>query len=246
MDYELKTQMLETLYRVYDLEAAKFESACRIDCSACCSVNLIGVSLEANYIINGLAGKVSRLNKALGDYHEFKDKLFRPRLTINELAQACIDRRAPTQDPSQGPFDEKCPFRGPDGCEIYDRRPFACRMMWSRELCMDYGQAVMSDELISLNGAFQQVLEDMDVRGLYGNIFDILDLLSGAEIRSDYESGRQIAPNPGTLNNSTNPGFIIPPEHRGYVASALGRLWSERPGGLMFKEAAQHLKEGAK
>lgn len=245
MVWELKTQMLEALYRVYDLEASRFESACQVHCSACCSVNLIGVSLEADYILGGFDHKDPVVQNTLDLYHGFKDKLFRPRLTINELAQACIDRSEPKQDHSQGPVNEKCPFKGPGGCQIYDRRPFACRMMWSQELCLDSGQAVMPDELVSLNGAFQQVMEDMDVRGLYGNIFDLMDLLNQAEIRSDYESGRPMAPDSRTLKNSPNPGFIIPPEHRGYVASALGRLWSERPGGMMFKEAAQHLKEGA-
>lgn len=241
MSWELKRQLLETLYKVYNSEASRFETACGIHCNACCSCNLIGTSLEANYILS-MTGKDllgTLLEIPLGG--AFRNRLHRPSLTINDLALNCLGGQFEDEAPPDISSHIKCPFRSPQGCSIYECRPLACRMMWSKIPCSEGGAAHMPPELISLNGAFQQILEDVDRGGLYGNLFDLLEILSDEQTMGNYMSGAPLHARTPVCKTRSNPGLMVPPEHRQYVGRALCNLWMERPGGMIFKEAVESL-----
>jgi hypothetical protein len=242
MTWKLKRELLTVLYEVYEQEASKFQNACELGCSTCCSSDLVCTGLEANHILISATGPISDYNlKNISDWaHE--QRILRPTLTTNELAELCLQRIEPNleaRDTRPGP---PCPFRTDQGCPLYQWRPLACRIMWSKDPCHKTGEAEMDPLLISLGTAFQQILEDIDFQGLYGNLFDLLDLFSNESIADDYMAGKAPRATGRLRATKANPGLMVPKEHRPYVAKALGRLWMRRAHGMMFKEAAASLK----
>jgi hypothetical protein len=94
-----------------------------------------------------------------------------------------------------------------------------------------------------MSGVFQQIIEDMDRGGLYGNLLDLLSYLNEPERRISYMSSTGVDASDGLLRNAPSPGFVVPPEHRPYVVKWLNRLWEKKVAGLPFKEALQRLQE---
>jgi Fe-S-cluster containining protein len=236
----VKRQLLERVYEAYDESVRSFESACRRECSACCTHNVITTTLEADLLKehlekNGLGNLAATM---LSGTH---GKRLQPKLTINELAQLCMERKEPPEESDD--YDiVPCPFRDSAGCPAYEARPFACRSMWSEVLCEQTGQAGMHPVLVTLNGVFQQIIEDIDQGGLSGNLADVLEVLDDPAGRQAYHAGKHLEPVASLIENRPNPGFLVPPEHRPQVMSALERLWQKQVQGMPFKEALNRVR----
>ena len=171
-----------------------------------------------------------------------EDRL-RPQFTVNELAGYCLRKEEPPPE-SHARHVAPCPFRSDDGCAIYEVRPFACRSMWSTRVCAQDGEADMPALLVTLNGAFFQILEHLDAGGLYGNLLDLLDFLGNSDVRTAYGSEKKLEATASLLRTQANPGFIVPPEHRPEIARVIGTLWAHDVGGISFREALGQLRPG--
>jgi len=237
---EGKKSLLTALWEAYEEAASGFPSACKRDCKACCTHNVVATTLEAEAVLAYLeeAGRFDLVRVVTG---AGEAQRIRPVLSINALAKCCLDRKEPPNE--EAVFDTlPCPLRQEDGCPCYEVRPLNCRCLWSSELCEVDGEAVMNPVLVTINGVFQQIAEHIDVGGLYGNVFDLLSALNHPEIRAGYRLGVSLQPQktmPGTL---ASPGFLVPPEHREPVLAALTRLWNKRVGESTFREAMAHAR----
>jgi Fe-S-cluster containining protein len=240
MSFALKTKLLRTAYDLYDREARRFAMACRQECSACCTRNVLATTLEAAYALEELT--IGRLKDFIAPAPpEPQEDRLRPKLTVNELAGYCLRKEEPPPEPSVR-HSAPCPFRNADGCAIYEVRPFVCRSMWSARVCAIDGKAEMPPFLVTLNGAFFQVLEHLDAGGLYGNLLDAFELLADSQIRAAYKSGNELGSVACLLKTQANPGFIVPQEHRPDIARTIGALWAHDVEGISFREALNQIR----
>ncbi|MFZ5867979.1 MAG: YkgJ family cysteine cluster protein [Thermodesulfobacteriota bacterium] len=242
MSFALKKRLLRAVYDLYDREVRRFPAACRKDCSACCTRNVLATTLEAAYAREELTEvRLQELYKLIPP--DSQENRLQPKLTVNELAGYCLRKDEPPPEYSLR-HSAPCPFRNADGCAIYEVRPFACRSMWSTRVCADDGEAEMPALLVTLNGVFFQVLEHLDTGGLYGNLLDLLEFLGNSDVGIAYGSGEELDATASLLNTQPNPGFIVPPEHRREIALVIGTLWAHDVGGISFREALSRLRPG--
>lgn len=230
-----KRALLERVYETYDEVSAGFPSACKVSCPNCCTQNVLCTTLEAEMMREQIED-LGLPNVLTANLQAMSSKRLRPTLTINTLAEHCIGSKE-IPEIQAAVEHTSCPFLEHGGCIAYAARPFACRSMWSEEPCRPQGEAVMNPSLVSISGAFQQIIEDLDRDGLYGNLLDLLSYLNEPGRREAYLSGANAGPADGLLRNAPNPGFVVPPEHRPYVVKWLNRLWEKKVADLPFKEA---------
>jgi len=238
MSHDLKRALLEIIYDVYAGTVKRFDAACRKGCSACCTHNVIATTVEVDMVMDFLQ-EVDR-NDLLGRVlEETRGKRLQPALTINGLAEYCLSKKDPPQEVEE--LDQRpCPLLEEETCPIYPVRPFGCRALRSAEPCE--GEAIMPPLLVTFNGLFQQMIEDIDRGGLYGNMIDLFAALNRPERRSAYRSGRRLEPLAGLSATVPNPGFIVPPEHRLDVVALFNTLWVKEIDGLSFKEAVEAVR----
>ena len=186
----IKIDALQALYSFYGDFTDRLAFSCGPGCSTCCSVNVSITSLEAAYLRKHIAlsdQEVQRqIHAAVGRPH------FIPTMTTNRLARYCLRRLDPPEE--QGIHAPgQCPLLGRDGlCRVYENRPFSCRAMSSNQRCQADGEAVIPPFLYTINLAFYQLIEHLDVKGTSGNMLDML---------TD-DGGNRISNNPF-------PGFLI-------------------------------------
>ncbi|MBI4962029.1 MAG: hypothetical protein HY913_02010 [Desulfomonile tiedjei] len=237
---EIKQSLLKAACEAYEEVIKPFPAACRKDCKACCTQNVLGTTLEADLLVSELEtkGRKDLLEKIR---NVEKEKRLQPNFTINSLAGYCLRREEPPWQHRE--FDSRaCPLREEAGCAIYQARPFGCRCLWSEEICEMGGEALMSPVLISLNGMFQQILEHIDAGGLYGNMIDLVCAVVEPGTRSSYRSGVWLNPTDVLHAACPNPGFLVPREHRPTITRALTLLWQKRVGDLSFREALELIR----
>ncbi len=205
--------VLVALYDFYDQYTTRFQSACGPGCSTCCTWNVTSTSLEADYLLEILdADARRRISQALP--RPGGPVWYRPTVTINETAACFLAMRDPPEDRgihTQG----RCPFLDDhDLCKVYERRPFACRAMSSRNRCEEEGEALMDPFLLSVSLAVYQILEDMDAVGCTGNLIDLLvkEVTPGDTQR------------PFLIENRPLPGFLVEPAHERDFAAFLAGL----------------------
>ncbi|MFN4197219.1 MAG: YkgJ family cysteine cluster protein [Caldimicrobium sp.] len=98
----------------------------------------------------------------------------RPKLTHNQLALLYFSGEEPKES-SQEEGIAPCPFLSEENlCKIYERRPVICRILNSLERCGQESSAVLSEELYLMGLIALQIVENIDIGGLYGNLFDFL------------------------------------------------------------------------
>jgi len=202
----MRQAALVSLYTLYeDAIATTFATACEKGCATCCSVNVTMTSLEGAYLLGhpllAQPDAQKRLARAGEQPH------FVPSLTINRLAAACLDEQAPPEETGcHAPG--VCPFLGQDHlCQVYDRRPFACRAMFSTTRCRQDGAAEMPSFLYTVNLTVCQLIEHLDRDGRTGNMVDILAKREKQCIR-----------------NTPLPGFPVAPAERAPLGRFLARL----------------------
>jgi hypothetical protein len=244
VNLDLKHSLLVAIYDTYDEASMPFPSACQRDCRVCCTQNVLATTLEVELILEDMERK-SRYDLLEKMRDAEKRERLQPGLTVNSLAGYCLRREEPPYEDRE--FDTTaCPLREESGCAIYHVRPFGCRSLWSEEICQPEAEAVMSPVLVSLNGVFQQILEHADAGGLYGNMIDLICALSEPTERTAYRAGHGLEPTAVLHTTQPNPGFLVLPQHRHAVMSALNSLWEKRAGNLQFREALELVRAGCK
>ncbi len=238
LDYaiEKKMALLQVLYEVFKEEAQKFKFVCKPGCVDCCTVNLLATSAEVNFLLNNLSHDQRKVLEEKVKPLKGRARL-RPKITPNEMAFLCLAGKQPPED--EGYVREACPFLGIDRlCTIYKFRPFTCRSFFSLIPCYQTGEAIIPPEFLSLITTFMQLLEEIDLAGIYGNFFDIL--LYFIEL----DSNKELPVPDDLLSNRQAPDFAIPPEHEGYVRKILAKLYRKPIRERNFKDLLDEVREG--
>jgi len=240
--FQEKETLLLSLYKVFDTFVERnFQMACTNGCASCCTQNVTLTTLEAQLVLESL--KQSGRPHALARLETSSPTLFRPRYTINDLALACFNRQEPPEE-ELGPDSGVCPLLENDLCLAYEVRPFACRSFLSLEKCQPGGQANIPATLVSVITACQQIIEHLDEGGLFGNLTDLLVLLSESDnVRSFARS--EITPDSGLARTKPLPGFLIHPDDMAAVKPFLDRLFTGNVNGEPFHVRMNSLRRPA-
>ena len=233
-----KGLLVKAVYEILEEEAQKYPFVCRAGCADCCTVNLQATSAEARLFLQAQGDKealLARLQPLRAGPR------LRPKVTPNEMAALYMAGKEP---PAEDDFIfEPCPFLEKDGrCGVYAVRPFGCRSVFSLRPCRESGMAEVPPEFFSLITVLMQLLEEIDLAGLYGNFLDLLLFLLEAEGKAPEEI---VIPD-HLLSNREAPDLAIPPAHEEYVRGVLARLYRrEVAPGKSFKALLDEVKEGA-
>jgi len=226
MDVDVRLAVLGRIYAIYDDFVEDLDVACRKYCALCCTCNVTLTSLEgykiARHLIdNGQSHLLEKIQSALGC------KRFQPRVTVNILAEYCMQGKEPpeeTSDPAWGP----CPLLKDDKCPFYRVRPFGCRCMLSKQNCQETGFAEVDSLVLTVNNVFLQYIEHIDARGFSGNLTDVLAFMASQENRSQYRTNHLQNPPANLIANRPIKVLMIPPEHRAELQPILNALQSIR------------------
>jgi len=210
MDLNSKLKVLEKIYKIYADFSAGLDIACKKRCCLCCTGNVTMTTLEGLKVVEEITAKG---NKSLfGRIKESGKAGFRPRITINEMAQICSEEMdLPEEDYMS---DGVCPLLIDQECSVYESRPFGCRCFISNVNCAEGGSAVVDDFAVTVNNIFMQIIEHTDSGRFSGNLADVLQFLESAENRDKLSSGQIRNPPPGLIKNHPLKILMIPPEHR--------------------------------
>ena len=227
--YSEKRVLLEALYAFVEEEAREFGFVCEKGCHRCCTTHLWTTSLEARYLREGLSPELETRLLALRVYP-------RPGSTPNTMALLLMQGKTPPED--QMTEIGSCPLLTPEGlCAVYPRRPLTCRLMFSRTKCDLSGEARMPPEFLGLSSLLFQIIEELDVGGVYGHLVD--------QVRfwRDLEAGVEEVPE-WLLGNREAPELAYLPEED-VLRQKLARLYRLKlPSGRTFKETLDEIKEG--
>ncbi len=215
----LRQEILRAIYDFYQEFISGYPVACQKGCSTCCTTSVCATSFEAEFLLKGAvslgeegAGLLAMADRARKAEH------FQPSCTINTSADICLKGHSPPEEVSALSFDP-CPFLSARGeCSLYSWRPFACRAMVSRKRCVAGGEADMPPFLITVNLAMCQVLEHLDRDGYYGNILDLLPVVSGKMDVSSFQGA--------VKTNRSLSCFVVPPDEAARFKSFMRRLSS--------------------
>ncbi len=167
---EFKLKLLETLYSEVEKAFSKFNLFCKPGCNLCCTTKIYATSLEVIYTLSHKAFK----NKRLLD--KISPPFLRPSYTNNQLLLAYkMGEEVSLQDEIENLNQIKpCPFLREDGlCYVYDNRPLMCRITASLKDCKK-GEAFLPDYLFKIGTLALQIVENIDIGGIYGNFFELL------------------------------------------------------------------------
>ncbi|HFC97528.1 MAG TPA: YkgJ family cysteine cluster protein [Thermosulfurimonas dismutans] len=226
--YPEKISLLEALYALVEEEARNYPFVCEPGCASCCTTYLWVTSLEARYLREALNSDLEARLLALKDYP-------RPGSTPNTMALLLMRGKSPPED---HPGEVRtCPLLGPDGlCSVYERRPLTCRLMFSVQRCELSGEARVPEEFLALSSLLFQIVEELDIGGLYGHLADQVRFLR------DLEKGVEEVPEV-LLGNREAPDLAYLPEED-KLRQILARLYRRQlPSGKTFKETLDHLRE---
>lgn len=213
--------------------------ACQKSCSTCCTKDVVATTIEAYRVLNALQGDrdrniLERLREATAL------DLFRPKVTTNALARACMSHEEP---PVEEPPEDSgfCPLLQDGLCLVYPVRPFSCRGMFALTKCVPGGEAEVPPELISIVTVCWQIIEHLDAGGLYGNFFDLVKVLEDRNNHWKYSIGEQVMAK-GLPPTKPVPGLLVPPEHVETVNRFLARLFTRECRGEQFRKIMSGLR----
>jgi len=222
MNISSKLTVLGKIYKIYDDFSTGLEVACKKYCRLCCTKNVTMTTMEGFKIMEGVLAQGSY--NLIGRIKEVKDHAgFKPGITINEMAQICMEgRELPEEDSMPG---GECPLLIDNECSVYENRPFGCRCFISTVNCAESGSAVVDDFVVTINNIFMQVIEHADSGGFSGNLSDVLQFLESTENRGKLASGQIRNPPSGLIKNHPLRILMIPPEHREKAELIVNSLW---------------------
>ena len=212
MDIHIKQSVLEKMYEIYDDFVKNDDFACQKHCVHCCTRNVTLTTLEGYYLLTHLDSTTrTELMQQLTRHENIKRYI--PQITINHMADMCArDETLPEEENNEhwGP----CPALDFDLCPMYNRRPFGCRCMVSRQNCGLVEYADVPSWVISVNNVMMQYIEHIDASGFSGNFTDIMLFLNHQKNFDDYAKDRLGACPKPLLNNQPVYILMVPPEDR--------------------------------
>jgi Fe-S-cluster containining protein len=220
---EQRLPVLKRIIDIFDDYAATLDVVCKKGCAVCCTRNVTMTTLEGFRILNhcrenGLQQMRTAVPAAA------QAPRFQPQITLNKMAELCANDQDPpveAVDPAWGP----CPFLEDDACSIYPVRPLACRVMVSRSVCAAGNPAEFDDFTLTMSHLFGQYLEHIDLKGLSGNLSDILMAMHATTTTEEYMADGTVAAGRYPLQHNRPVRILmIPPEHRERVQPWLERL----------------------
>ena len=206
--------MITGIYQIFAEATANLALACGAGCATCCTRSVTLTTGEGWLIRDFLRQAGRTLPEMPADLLPL-----RPALTANGLAGCYLAGREPAETPDLPWLFEPCFFLRDGLCTIYEVRPFACRSFASTSNCALTSTAEMPGWFITLAIVTNQLLEELDAGGGWGNLADVLTSLDqgAAESCGVLAEGR-------LLPNLPSPGLLVVPEESMPVKSYLARL----------------------
>lgn len=237
---EEKLALLSTIERVFeDFILSRNRIACKPGCAVCCTRHLAGTTLEAYRLLQGLR-TIGRQDLIDLLPEITASDIFRPRITTNGLAMACMTQHEPPEE-TPGTDDRPCPFLENNLCLVYDQRPLTCRSMFSQETCQPGGEGEVPPEIVTISTVCAQIVEHLDVDGYYGSIHDLLQTLTDDSLFQKYASGGKIRIK--SYPTKPLPGLPVPPEQQEIVQEFLERLFKTDCEGMTFREKMAAIRD---
>lgn len=206
--------MISAIYQAFAEESAGVAFVCRPGCATCCTRSVNLTTAEGGLLVDFLRQTGRSLSELPRDL-----AVLRPSLTTNGLAGSYLAGQEVEEEVESPWLFEPCFFLREGLCSIYEVRPFACRSFGSTVNCGGSGMAEAPEWLVTLAIVTNQLLENLDQGGCWGNLADILAFLdAGAD-----ESAR-LAARSRLLPNLPLPGLLVVPEESARVAGYLARL----------------------
>lgn len=215
MDLEKKLVILERIYEIYDNFTKGLDVACKKHCANCCTRNVTITTLEGYKIAEFLEltekkDLYAKIQKGLCK------KRFQPEITINMLADLCLQGKDIPDEESDARWGE-CPFLINNECPIYQVRPFGCRCFVSGIKCKESGYAEVDPFVLTVNSLFLQFIEHADKGGYFGNLTDVLLFMQTEKSRKLFEKGILKCEDTGMIPNRPIKAFLVPPEHKARI-----------------------------
>jgi Fe-S-cluster containining protein len=236
-----KKKILDVLTRVFDeFVEENYNLACKSGCSTCCTQDITATTLEAWEMLNQLKkdGKTDLLEQIA----QFDQKdLFRPKITTNVMAMYCLNRKEPPVE-EPGGDSGACPFLEEQNCAFYSARPLACRGMFAQHMCQPGEEADIPADLATITMICWQIIEHLDVGGLYGNLIDLMNLLGDDNQLFKYQSGEQLVAK-GIPPTRPVPGLLVPPDQQEVVGGFLEKLFEADCDGKTFRECMKEVRD---
>lgn len=161
---------MKVLYQHIEDTYNKYPLACKPGCSLCCTQRIFATSIEAYYIFEILSEKDIENLFLLEGYP-------RPKVTHNQILLCYKEGLEPPLEEIPENLNP-CPFLTPQNlCMIYERRPLMCRIMASTIQCKEDVAAELPVFLFQISTLSLQLAENIDLGGLYGNLFDLIKFL---------------------------------------------------------------------
>ena len=211
--------VIAEIFKVFAEEAAAIDFACGPGCATCCTRSVTLTTAEGRLIVDFLRAAGRDLPELPRD-----PVPLRPAVTANGLAALCLaGEEGPAEAASPWLF-EPCFFLKDGLCAIYPARPFACRSFGSTVNCGQAGMAEAPAGFLTLAVVTNQLLEDLDAGGFWGNLADVLALVDPGADEAARSAARQ-----RLLPNRSLPGLLVLPEERERVNRYLAKV-GERTG----------------
>ena len=221
---ESKIRVLKKIYSVYKAFTADLDLSCGKGCSFCCTCNVTLTGLEAAYLLDSLDKDArTRLFETLNRH--FPEKRFVPQSTTNQFAELCINGQEAPQEEND-PFWGTCPLLENKLCTVYRARPFGCRSLISETLCSQTEYARIPPLALTVNNVLLQYIEHIDCGGIFGNLSDVLSVLSTDRRRQEFTKAdgsfdwiekQDPRIKDRLLKSRKIPALLVPPEHKSEV-----------------------------
>ncbi len=232
----MKTQILFSIYDIFDKWNNGLVTACLRGCSSCCTQNVTITAVEGVAILRYILSedKSRWLAEKLSSARSHQP----PRMTTNDFAGACIEGR--DVDPGHRDNLSACPFLENNLCQIYPVRPFGCRLFVSTTTCSIRKPAQISDAYFEATTAVSQLIEHLGQREYWGNMLDVLPaLLDISEFRgiADHvDSAMSIQARLQTLTAKPLPGFLLSEESAETASSLLQTIFDAEVNGRRVED----------
>ncbi|MBI5559565.1 MAG: YkgJ family cysteine cluster protein [Deltaproteobacteria bacterium] len=196
--------MITEIYEVFAEESAAIAFACGPGCATCCTRSVTLTTGEGRLIVDFLRETGCALPPLPRDQAPL-----RPASTGNGLAALCLAGQETPEEPESPWLFEPCFFLKEGLCAIYPVRPFACRSFNSTVNCGKTGMAEAPEWFLTLAIVTNQLLEDLDRGGFWGNLADVLAFLGHGRGEAVKSAARE-----RLLPSQPLPGLLVPPEER--------------------------------